>query len=114
MREPWARRRDYWGRSRPRSASSDGGDDGDFGALGHFGVQVTLEANILVIRIDIDETAQRAGVVEDATLDIGIRLGKTRKGLADGAGVDGNAVFAAGIFSKRRRDSDMNGHRIFL
>src|SRR5690349_8169801 len=97
------------------SASGDGGHDGNGIALVDRRVFPREEANILLVDVDVDETAQFALLVGQTRGDAGIltlQVGDYRR---NRSGRDGDGLLLAGKLAQRRRDQYVDGHNdLFL
>src|SRR6185436_428739 len=71
---PWCRR-SLWRRTtwdRRSGAAGDRGHDRDLVTLFHGRVETAEKADVLTVHVDVDETADLAGVVADALLQAGV------------------------------------------
>src|SRR5579871_4201265 len=74
--------------SRPGSAAGDGGDDRDDLAGAHLGVDAVEEPDVLLVHEDVDEPAERAGLVEQPVLEARMGGVERLQCLADGRALD--------------------------
>src|SRR4051812_35347687 len=96
------------GRSIPRSPPRDGGGDADLVLLADGGVQIVEVADVLVIHVDVDETAELTAI-ENAFPEGGVRRTDVAENLADGRALGVDAVVPPGVGAERGRDAN-DGH----
>jgi hypothetical protein len=92
------------------SAPSDGGNDADFVPILEGGGLVLEEANILAVHVNVQEAAQFAGLVTEASLETGVTAIESVNQAIDAGGVQGDAGLIVGELLKGGRDQDLNGH----
>src|SRR5262245_49124195 len=91
--------------SDPEVTAGDGGDDVELVRIFEFRLFLLLQiANVLVVEIDVHESAQLAFVGEKMTAQIVKDGDKFLQGITDGATADLHHRLLIGILSKRGRN----------
>src|SRR6185437_5166995 len=93
----------------PRSSTCDGGNDRDLVAVLDGRLEVLEEADVLVVREDVDEAAHLAALVADPFLDPGELRFEAGDQRADGVAGRGDLFLPLRQLAKRRRYAD-GGH----
>src|ERR1039458_176546 len=87
-------------------------DDADFIAVFERRLFVFQEADVLLVHINVHETAHLAFFIHEAFLDAGEARLQFDNRLADGGGVDFDQLLVVGQLAERRWDSDFFWHKL--
>src|SRR5690349_5235479 len=90
------------------SAAGDRRNDGDTGAVGGRGLQPLLEADVVVVDVDVHEAAQLALVVQHPGGDAGVVLLQALDDLGEGRALGGDLGLATRVGAQD--GGDANGH----
>ena len=85
-------------------------NDRDLGAFGNLGIQTPDETHIVISDLDVDESTQRTGIVEDPRADAGVIVFQGIQDLGQSAAVSAYLAYAACVGAQDGGDADGGTH----